>query len=531
MSIKGFLGFWSFYDIKPLSKTWNGDYKKNITNSVFFKNEKCTVIVSKDLLNEISEESIEIASGKCDSMEAYSMITTIKINNKKFLATRDRWGTRTFYYCQVKEGIYFASDIRFLLSLSIEDINQYDEEALTESSTLGYILSADKTLFAHIKQLPRNYKISWDNGVFCIERNNILSVDKSRFASIDEAYNAFSSTFKSAVASAIEITGSKAFLLSGGMDSTAVALAASENIGRIDTISFASDSNLEDVYYAKQISTYINSNHTILKFDQMNALYRLPEFLNNIENLELEGIFSPLGGFAYYLLCDEVKKMGYEIIYPGEGADEILGGYYWQLTHSFGFVDRLKSLSRNTSVQSVIDTMFPDIEERSFYREMTYYFLQGTALTNYHLSCVEHSAKAFDMLNYPTYMSGSLYDVIKDVPMKWLCDGKNTKLLLRKFLMSYLNNNGLDGLITRKKQAMPSVVPNSISQQIEKLAIMAEPFSNNPYKNLLREKKTSILMLDIFHKYYTLHPLETVDIEEWREDVERISRNEYFVHW
>ena len=531
MSIKGFLGFWSFYDNKPLSKTLNGACKKTITNGVSFENERYTVVVSKDFLNETSEESIEIASGKCNSTEAHSMITTIKMNKKQFLATRDRWGTRTFYYCQVKEGFYFASDIRFLLSLSIEDIDRYDEEALIESSTLGYILSADKTLFAHIKQLPRNYIMSWDNGVLFVERKNILSVDKSHFSSIDEAYNAFYSTFKSAVTSATEITGSKAFLLSGGMDSTALALAASENIGKIDTISFASESNTEDIYYAKQISKYINSNHTILKFDEMNALYRLPEFLNNIENLELEGIFSPLGGFAYYLLCDEVKKMGYEVIYPGEGADEILGGYYWPLTHSFGFVDKLKSLSKNTKVQSVIDTMFPDTEERSFYREMSYYFLQGTALTNYHLSCVEHSAKAFDMLNYPTYMSGSLYDVVKDVPMKWLCDGENTKILLRKFLMSYLSNNSLDRLITRKKQAMPSVVPNSISRQIEKLAIIGALISNNPYKNLLRENKTSILMLDIFHKYYTLRPLEKVDIEEWKEDVERIRRNEYFIHW
>lgn len=531
MSIKGFVGFWSFSDIEPLSKTLNDAYKKTITNGVSFGNTRYTVLVSKDFLNEASEEAIEIASGKCDSFEAHSMITTIKMNKNQFCAIRDRWGTRTFYYCLVKDGFYFASDIRFILSLSIDDINRYDEGALIETSTLGYILSSDRTLFEHIKQLPRNCKMSWQDGVFSIDRNKILSADRSRFASIDEAYNAFSFTFKNAVASATRITGSKAFLLSGGMDSCALALAASESIGKIDTISFASDSNVEDVYYAKQIASYINSNHTVLRFDEMNVLYKLPEFLNNIENLEPEGIFSPLGGFAYYLLCEEVKKLGYEVIYPGEGADEILGGYYWQLTHSFGFVDKLKSLAKHTKVEPVIDTMFPDTEERAFYREMSYYFLQGTALTNYHLSCVEHSAKAFDMLNYPTYMSGSLYDVVKDVPMRWLCDGENTKLLLRRFLMSYLSNNGLEGLITRKKQAMPSVVPNSSSQQIGKLAFMAEPLSNNPYKNLLGKNKTSILMLDIFHKYYTLRPLEKVDLEEWREDVERISRNEYFIHW
>lgn len=531
MSIKGFLGFWSFSDIKPLSKTLDDAYKDIITNGVSFINERYAVVVSRDFLNETSEESIEIASGKSGSTVAHSMITTIKMNKDQFLAVRDRWGTRTFYYCQVKDGFYFASDIRFLLSLSIEDIDRYDEAALIESSSLGFILSSDKTLFAHIKQLPRNYKMSWEKGVFCVDRNKIFSADRGRFESFDEAYNAFSTTFKNSVASASGITGSKVFLLSGGMDSSALALAANECAGKIDTMSFASDSNSEDIYYAKQIASYINSNHTVLSFDEKSALYKLPEFLNNIENLELEGIFSPLGGFAYYLLCDEVKKLGYEIIYPGEGADEILGGYYWQLTHSFGFVDKLKSRTKNTSMQTIIDTMFPDTEERAFYREMSYYFLQGTALTNYHLSCVEHSAKAFDMLNYPVYMTGALYDVIKDVPMKWLCDGENTKLLLRRFLMSYLSNNGLEGLITRKKQAMPSVVPSSLSQQIEKIAIMAEPFSNNPYKILLGENKTSILMLDIFHKYYTLRPLKKVDLEEWKEDVERISRNEYFVHW
>lgn len=175
--------------------------------------------------------------------------------------------------------------------------------------------------------------------------------------------------------------------------------------------------------------------------------------------------------------------------------------------------------------------MFPDTEERSFYREMAYYFLQGTALTNYHLSCVEHSAKAFDMLNYPIFMSGSLYKVIKDVPMEWLCNGNETKLLLRHFLLSYLSDVGLAELVTRKKQAMPSVIPNSLKRQINELSLVGADLSKNPYFDVLKGNKTSIFMLDIFHKYYTLRPLEKIDLNEWREDIERIRKNEYFIHW
>lgn len=531
MSIKGFIGFWSFSGVKPTAKTMGDAYKETITNGVSIDNERYTIVVSKDFLSEISEDSTEIEIGKCDSSEAYSMMTIIKMNKQEFFAKRDHWGTRTLYYCLVNNGFYFSSDIRFILSLPIEGVERYDENALIESATLGYILSQEKTLFAHIKQIPRNFRMSWKDGNFNIDRDTILSGDKDRFNSFDDAYEAFSATFKEVVASAAGIKGAKAFLLSGGMDSSALAIAASESIGKIDTISFASENNTEDVYFAKQLATCIKSNHTIIRFDETKALYKLPEFLNSIENLELEGIFSPLGGFAYYLLCDEVKKMGYEIIFPGEGADEILGGYYWQLTHTFGFVDRLKSLTKHTNVQTVINTMFPDTEEQSFYREMAYYFLQGTALTNYHLSCVEHSAKAFDMLNYPTFMSGSLYKVIKDVPMEWLCDGDKTKLLLRCFLLSYLSDIGLAELVTRKKQAMPSVVPYSFNRQINALALMGAELSKNPYSDILKGNKASILMLDIFHKYYTLRPLEKIDLDEWRDDVERIRRNEYFIHW
>ena len=45
MSVKGFLGFWSFFGVKPLSKTLIDAYKETITNGVSFVNERYTVVV------------------------------------------------------------------------------------------------------------------------------------------------------------------------------------------------------------------------------------------------------------------------------------------------------------------------------------------------------------------------------------------------------------------------------------------------------------------------------------------------------
>lgn len=96
--------------------------------------------------------------------------------------------------------------------------------------------------------------------------------------------------------------------------------------------------------------------------------------------------------------------MGFDVIFPSEGADELFGGYYWQLTHTFGFVDNLKKITYDTKMYDEILNLFPAVEERNIYREVAYNFLQGSALTNYHLNCIEYSAKAFSLYSYSIYM-------------------------------------------------------------------------------------------------------------------------------
>lgn len=128
-------------------------------------------------------------------------------------------------------------------------------------------------------------------------------------------------------------------------------------------------------------------------------------------------------------------------------------------------------------------------------------------------------------------MTDRIYNIIKDVPLSWLCDGQNTKLLMRKYLSQYLTPVGLSSLITRKKLAMPSVITTSFMDTVTTLAAMEIKYSDNPYKGILKEKALNIMMLDIFHKYYTLRPLNNTCEEEWKEDILKIKKNESIIHW
>ena len=529
MSIKGFVGYWGNIQRNKMSKSLCDKYESAIYNGVSFFNERYAVVFSDEYLVEQDQDRIIFNSGKDSLSDIDALMVTIDISSNGLRIDRDRWGTRMTYYVLDEENIYFASDMRFLLELPLDNIKEYDQESILENATLGYIYNDERTLFSRIKQLPRNCRLESKDGVFIVSKK-LISSDKSRFVSFKEACLAFEEAFEKSVSDTCKMNGNRAYFLSGGMDSSAIAIAASKT-EQINTISFSSGNNSEDVYYAGKLAECLKSKHTVLQFDDDKALMAFPFFLNAIENVEMTGIFSPLGGFAYYLLCQEVKNRGFDIAFPGEGADEILGGYYWQLTHTFGFVDRLKEKTKGTSVYGRVVNLFPEVEERKIYREIAYYLLQGTALTNYHLSCVEHIAKSFGMFNYPVFMTEKVDNIVKDIPMDWLCDGENTKLVMRNYLSKHVDNAGLSGLITRKKLAMPSVVTNSFYSKINKLAEKEIILSKNPFKEILGNHPLNTFMLDVFHKYYTMKPLEDISVDMWKEDLVKIDNGECIIYW
>ena len=155
MQIKGFVGFWGNREENLISRDLCDTYAGIICNSVLFCKERYTIVVSSDYLFRCSSDCIDMASGICQDPDSKSLAVFLKITPEQLSVERDRWGTRTVYYCCVGKNIYFSSDIRFLLSLPIPGIRVYDEASLMESAALGYLYEEEGTLFQNIKQFPR----------------------------------------------------------------------------------------------------------------------------------------------------------------------------------------------------------------------------------------------------------------------------------------------------------------------------------------------------------------------------------------
>lgn len=128
-----------------------------------------------------------------------------------------------------------------------------------------------------------------------------------------------------------------ACLLSGGLDSSLVAASVNECLraysntpGTKQTILETYSIGLEgsqDLFYAKQVATYLNSKHTEVIVTEEDFINAIPEVIYAIESYDTTTVRASLGN---YLLGKYIKEHSdAKVIFNGDGSDELCGGYLY----------------------------------------------------------------------------------------------------------------------------------------------------------------------------------------------------------
>lgn len=91
----------------------------------------------------------------------------------------------------------------------------------------------------------------------------------------------------------------------------------------------------------------------------------------------------------------------------------------------------------------------------------------------------------------------------------------------------------MEELVTRKKLAMPSVVPNYFTLKLREISNKAyAKKESHPYSRILGDNTLSYLMIDILKKYLIDRPKGNFEGAEWKEDLLRMEKNhEPIIHW
>lgn len=260
-------------------------------------------------------------------------------SKKSLLLARDRVGIKPLYYAQTGKSLVFASEIKALLadpSLRCEVEPQSINKFLTH-----FCLPGSETLWKGIHKLEPGCLLSAKDGIVSIKQYWDLRFQKSRdWESFEEAsdslYQLIQRTVREHMVSDVPV----GFLLSGGVDSTAIlSCAASETSKRISTFTVGfSDGVLADERpFAKAAAEWFGTEHHEITISPQQFWEYLPLLFWHME----EPVCDPPAVSLSYV--SKLASSHVKVLLSGEGGDEAFGGY--QTYRNFLMLEGLKAHS------------------------------------------------------------------------------------------------------------------------------------------------------------------------------------------
>lgn len=248
---------------------------------------------------------------------------------KRLFCARDLFGIRPFYYHHDPVGgFFFGSEIKALLATG-EVPTGLNEERVADYLA-GVCTREDYTFYDRISRLPSAHALVADADGVRIWRYASISPDREQPA---DAVEAFRDRFDEAVRCRMRGFSDVAVPLSGGLDSSSIAVTAAALGGRLHTVSAL----FEDCPKCDE-SSYIS--------DVVNRLrctaHYVPGALSPGSAIaELEPVLAhqdePLSAPNAYLpwrLFREIQSRGLEVALHGHGGDEVVSqgtGYLKEL--------------------------------------------------------------------------------------------------------------------------------------------------------------------------------------------------------
>ncbi len=139
----------------------------------------------------------------------------------------------------------------------------------------------------------------------------------------EDALRDFSALFENAVDLRMVADVPVGILLSGGLDSSAVAAAASRRGARVETFSvaFEGESEIDERAYARSVARHLGTTHHEVEIGCRDFI----EFLPTLTHLTDEPLADLASVPLFYV--SRLARQSVKVVLSGEGSDEIFGGY------------------------------------------------------------------------------------------------------------------------------------------------------------------------------------------------------------
>lgn len=240
--------------------------------------------------------------------------------NGSLFVARDRLGVKPLYLASSHGRVVFGSEIKALLEHP--DVHrELNPTAVDDYLALRYV-PGPHTLFRGIEKFPAAHYMIWRDGVSRFERYWGPTPEKTWAGNRGEAQEAFDALFEEATRIRMISERPVGAFLSGGLDSTAIVASLAKQVPeRLKTFSVGFGWEGDELGAAAKTARRLGcDHHEIICRAEDTAL--LPRITWHLDEPVGDGIILPM------FLLSRLASESVTVVQSGEGADEILGGYF-----------------------------------------------------------------------------------------------------------------------------------------------------------------------------------------------------------
>lgn len=329
---------------KDLWLTFNGEIynfralKAALKNKGYmFETETDTEVILA-LYAEYGETSFSMLRG----MFAFALWDSDK--GKLFLV-KDRYGVKPLYYFRDQDKVVFASTVKAIAQSGLVP-QEKEIKALVGFLLFGSVPTPFTTLKGVYSLPSGNYLVvSSDKPIQLVKYYDALSpfIEKSNDVLYDEMVKKIKDKLEEAVGLHLISDAPLGVFLSGGLDSSAIAvLAASLRDTPITTLSIDfREKKLSRGKYQDLISQKIKSDHKTIQITSQDFFASFNKVFEAMDQPTVDGVNA-------FFIAEAAKKAGLKTVLSGLGADEIFFGY-----PTFGRASTLRRMQRNRGLSGL----------------------------------------------------------------------------------------------------------------------------------------------------------------------------------
>jgi asparagine synthase (glutamine-hydrolysing) len=263
-------------------------------------------------------------------LEGMFSIAIFDQNNMSLMLARDRAGEKPLFYFNDGVDIYFASELKSLLSNPVLP-RRISQNALSFYLYVGYVPNGDCILDGFNKLAPAEYLVFnlsdgrvkkskyWQPSYANLNINHkTISQEKALPALLESFNDILTNVIRRQLVADVPL----GIFLSGGLDSSIITAFAAQQIAQVATfnVSFPEYGRFDEANYARQIAKHFGTNHHEIAITT-KSMINFDDIIAEIDEPFIDSSFIPT-----YLLCKEVSNF-VKLALGGDGADELFGGY------------------------------------------------------------------------------------------------------------------------------------------------------------------------------------------------------------